>query len=129
MEYQITNGDTVTYNDKTYKAFSGRLILLIVNKTPNIDTVVKSVTDAYQHSISELRAKSRTSTITEARKALCYYLYTDTHLSTNEIGRLIKRTHPTVLHHIKSYAFLKEKCKPVTQMATLIENNINNTAL
>jgi hypothetical protein len=61
--------------------------------------VTEAVVEASQVPLSRLVGKSRFHSTTQARFALCYYLYTYCELSSTAVGALLGgRDHSTVLH-------------------------------
>jgi chromosomal replication initiator protein len=70
--------------------------------TPN--TVLLAVARYYGVKADDLKARSRQKQIVEPRQIAMYLLREDAHLSTPEVGRLLKRDHTTVLHGLKQVA-------------------------
>jgi chromosomal replication initiator protein len=70
--------------------------------TPN--AILLAIARYYGVNADDLKARSRHKQIVEPRQIAMYLLREDAHLSTPEVGRLLKRDHTTVLHGIKQVA-------------------------
>jgi chromosomal replication initiator protein len=68
------------------------------------DAILLAVGRYYGVKADDLKARSRHKQIVEPRQIAMYLLREDAHLSTPDVGRLLKRDHTTVLHGIKQVA-------------------------
>jgi len=75
-----------------------------VNLEVTVEQVLKITSEFYDVSISDIKGKKRTATISKPRQVAMYLSRRLTKLSTPELGRKFDRNHATILHAVQKVA-------------------------
>lgn len=79
---------------------------LAKNIKPKKDYVIDIVLTHFDTTFETLLAKNKKYPIVEIRRMLCYLLRINTNMSLNEIARLFKQDHTTIMHAINRFQSL-----------------------
>ena len=93
---------TATYNTLSVAKISMRWTQYQeeIPETPGMK-ILKEVAAKHSLPVPTIRGSRRFKTITEARSEAAYRIYTETNLSTTQVGLLLRVDHSTVLYHVK----------------------------
>jgi len=60
--------------------------------------IISDVADIYGIKASDILSRRRIRRYSDARTVVCYMLHTNLGLSTTEVGKMLNRTHATVIY-------------------------------
>jgi len=79
---------------------------LAKNIKPKKDFVIDIVLTHFDTTFDSLLAKNKKYPIVEIRRMLCYLLRNKTNMSLNEIAKIFKQDHTTIMHAINRFQSL-----------------------